>query len=185
MSPLPSDHDELRTTPLGASSEGAELHAELHVALKGSVTVVPVERGATVTIGRASNADVKIDDGSVSRRHAELHLGAKPTIVDLGSQNGTRVRGSLIEANTPVGVVLGEPFHVGLATLTLHMDRIAPGDHPSLLRRELRAHERERIRAALEKCGGNQTKAASLLGISRRTLVSRLSEHGLPRPRKG
>jgi len=44
--------------------------------------------------------------------------------------------------------------------------------------------ERERILAALEQCVGNQTRAAELLGISRRTLVSRLSEYNLPRPRK-
>ena len=54
MPPQPSDHDELRTTPIGASPEVVALHAEVHVALKGSVTVVSVERGATVTIGRAS-----------------------------------------------------------------------------------------------------------------------------------
>lgn len=35
--------------------------------------------------------------------------------------------------------------------------------------------ERSRIEAALEKCGGNQTKAAALLGMSRRALVYRLS----------
>ena len=44
--------------------------------------------------------------------------------------------------------------------------------------------ERERILAALEQCVGNQTRAAEVLGISRRTLVSRLSEYNLPRPRK-
>ena len=44
--------------------------------------------------------------------------------------------------------------------------------------------ERERIVKALEACGGNQTRAAKLLGISRRTLVNRLDEYGLPRPRK-
>lgn len=44
--------------------------------------------------------------------------------------------------------------------------------------------ERERIIKALEACGGNQTRAAKLLGISRRTLVNRLDEYGLPRPRK-
>lgn len=44
--------------------------------------------------------------------------------------------------------------------------------------------ERRRIEEALEACGGNQTRAAEVLGISRRTLVGRLSEYGMARPRK-
>jgi len=41
-----------------------------------------------------------------------------------------------------------------------------------------------RIAEALRSCAGNQTRAARLLGISRRTLVNRLNEFNLPRPRK-
>jgi hypothetical protein len=44
--------------------------------------------------------------------------------------------------------------------------------------------ERDRIVAALAQCAWNQTSAAKLLGISRRTLVTRLTQYGLPRPRK-
>jgi len=44
--------------------------------------------------------------------------------------------------------------------------------------------ERQRILDALRACGGNQTKAAEMLGISRRTLVNRLDQYDLPRPRK-
>jgi transcriptional regulator with PAS, ATPase and Fis domain len=44
--------------------------------------------------------------------------------------------------------------------------------------------ERQRILEALDHCAGNQTRAARLLGISRGTLVSRLTRYALPRPRK-
>jgi DNA-binding NtrC family response regulator len=47
-----------------------------------------------------------------------------------------------------------------------------------------RDHERDRIIEALEKCHGNQTRAAKLLGMPRRTLVAKLTAHSLPRPRK-
>lgn len=45
-------------------------------------------------------------------------------------------------------------------------------------------HERERIAQALLDCGGNQSRAAESLGIPRRTLVRKIAQFGLPRPRK-
>jgi transcriptional regulator with GAF, ATPase, and Fis domain len=44
--------------------------------------------------------------------------------------------------------------------------------------------ERARIIRALDQCAGNQTHAARLLGVSRRTLISRIERYQLPRPRK-
>jgi transcriptional regulator with PAS, ATPase and Fis domain len=52
------------------------------------------------------------------------------------------------------------------------------------VQQELDALERKRIAEALEQCSGNQTRAAKLLGFSRRTLVNRLEQYKLPRPRK-
>ena len=46
------------------------------------------------------------------------------------------------------------------------------------------AGERQRIIGALEACSGNQTRAAKMLGMSRRTLVSRMVTHRIARPRK-
>ncbi len=45
--------------------------------------------------------------------------------------------------------------------------------------------ERARILGVLGQCGGNQTLAAKTLGISLRSLVRRLDEWGVPRPKKG
>jgi len=51
-------------------------------------------------------------------------------------------------------------------------------------RRPPAADERQRIIDALEACVGNQTRAAAMLGMPRRTFVSRLDQYGIPRPRK-
>src|SRR3954447_12965871 len=55
---------------------------------------------------------------------------------------------------------------------------------PAELREQLAQAERQRIVDALTRCAGNQTEAAISLGISRRTLVKRLSTFNIPRPRK-
>jgi two-component system response regulator AtoC len=52
------------------------------------------------------------------------------------------------------------------------------------LREQLDERERQAILAALERHGGNQSRAAAELGIPRRTLISRLEKYGVPRPRK-
>ncbi len=53
------------------------------------------------------------------------------------------------------------------------------------LQGEVQALERRRVEEALAASDGNQTKAAKLLGLSRRSLISRIRAFGLPRPRKG
>ncbi len=45
--------------------------------------------------------------------------------------------------------------------------------------------ERGRIIEALKSCGGHQGRTARALGMSRKVLMCRLDEYGLPRPRKG
>jgi two-component system response regulator AtoC len=54
---------------------------------------------------------------------------------------------------------------------------------PERFHAQVESLQRARIVEALAKCGGNQTQAAKLLGVARRTLVSQLVELGIPRPR--
>jgi len=82
-----------------------------------------------------------------------------------------------------VGVALGAPAAVhppaepGVPASAGAANAQALGDEVSAL-------ERQRILAALEACGGNQSRAAKSLGISRATLIRRLEQYGVPRPRK-
>ncbi|MFF6979093.1 FhaA domain-containing protein [Streptomyces sp. NPDC008343] len=48
---------------------------------------------ATLVLGRSTDADVRIDDPGVSRRHCEIRTGTPSTIADLGSTNGIVVDG--------------------------------------------------------------------------------------------
>jgi two-component system response regulator AtoC len=45
--------------------------------------------------------------------------------------------------------------------------------------------ERTRILEAMDRCGGNQSRSARMLGISRTTLIKRLEQYEYVRPRKG
>jgi len=102
--------------------------------------------GRTVRIGRAEDNDVRVDDLSVSRHHAELRrTGDGYQIVDLGSRNGTFLNGGLVF----VAPVTGQDIvGIGPATFRLAGDELREfldqGD-VSLVARELTVRAGERI----------------------------------------
>jgi transcriptional regulator with PAS, ATPase and Fis domain len=57
-------------------------------------------------------------------------------------------------------------------------------EDPEQLRARAEDLERRRVLDALEECAGNQTRAAQVLGITRRALIRRLEKYNLPRPRR-
>ena len=66
----------------------------------------------SIIIGRDDGADVLIDNPSVSRRHAEIRLGDDGWVVeDLGSSNGTFIRGAKIQGPQRLG--LGDEIGFG------------------------------------------------------------------------
>lgn len=67
--------------------------------------------GSTVSLGRDPDADIFLDDVTVSRRHAEVSVGDDVTLSDLGSLNGTYVnRRRIDEAETLLG---GDEIQIG------------------------------------------------------------------------
>lgn len=83
-----------------------------------------IELVGSLTVGRAPDGDLVLEDQNVSRRHAVLQRGIDDvfTVSDLGSANGTRVNGRPLEM--PRRLRHGDIVSVGSATLTFQ-------EHPS------------------------------------------------------
>ena len=73
----------------------------------------------TITIGRASNADIRLQaDDQISRIHARLgRTGTTWTLYD-ESRNGTGLNGRRLAAPTPL--TEGDRIHIGRSVLTFH-----------------------------------------------------------------
>jgi DNA-binding winged helix-turn-helix (wHTH) protein len=79
---------------------------------------IPIGEGTKV-IGRSSDVHIPIDSELVSRRHAALTVsGTSVTIEDLGSKNGTWVRGERL--TSPVSLDDGDEIRIGPEVLIFH-----------------------------------------------------------------
>jgi pSer/pThr/pTyr-binding forkhead associated (FHA) protein len=74
----------------------------------------------SISLGRRTTNDITLDDVRVSRSHARLDIAAgEATIVDLGSSNGTRVNGILVERAT---LAPGDTIGLGGQQLKFSLD---------------------------------------------------------------
>jgi pSer/pThr/pTyr-binding forkhead associated (FHA) protein len=79
----------------------------------------PLSIGSTV-IGRGDQANMRLPDVGISRRHARLDFdGAQVVLTDLGSTNGTMVNGQRVSA---VALNPGDMIQLGTTTLTFRVD---------------------------------------------------------------
>ena len=68
-------------------------------------------------VGRGQIADIRIDDGTISRRHCEIRVnGTGWEIIDFESANGTSVNGKRVEKPAP----LASGDHLKLGQVALH-----------------------------------------------------------------
>ncbi len=88
-----------------------------------AVAVYTLPPGGRLTVGRAAESDVCIDDPAVSRRHAVLHAGPPLEIEDLGGANPTHL--SRAADRAPGGATLM------LRRLSSERAALGPGDRLS------------------------------------------------------
>jgi DNA-binding winged helix-turn-helix (wHTH) protein len=107
-----------------ADDEGAVLPREAPRLVRGAEQIL-LQAPETI-LGREPGLPGTVDDGSVSRRHARLSWdGATVTLVDLGSKNGTFLRGARVEG--PVVLEDGDEVRIGLVSFVYRAPR-QPGD---------------------------------------------------------
>jgi two-component system, NtrC family, response regulator AtoC len=106
----------IQTTPAFARSAATR---RLLVFGDGTFASFPLPETGHVTIGRADNADVRINHPSVSRRHAVLHIGPPLRIEDLGSANGTRVRDVPLAPGEGAEILPGDVIDLGSTMLAV------------------------------------------------------------------
>ncbi|WP_348650566.1 DUF3662 and FHA domain-containing protein [Catellatospora sp. KI3] len=87
--------------------------------VSGDGRTFPLAIGST-TIGRGDQANLRLPDVGISRRHARLDFdGAQVVLTDLGSTNGTMVNGQRVSA---VALNPGDMIQIGTTTLTFRVD---------------------------------------------------------------
>ena len=91
-------------------------------------------------------------------------------------------RATLVCAGTTI-----EPQHLGIGAFHQEAGNAGPsppaGRSGKPLREQVESLEKERIVEALERCGWNQTRTAKHLGVSRRTLITKMIAYSIPRRR--
>jgi transcriptional regulator with PAS, ATPase and Fis domain len=84
-----------------------------------------------------------------------------------------------------VGALAGEGDDSDQRAESEEREEPAQPEAQASLRDDVESLYKRRVIDALKATGGNQSQAAKLLGVSRRTLITKMEQFGLERPRKG
>src|SRR5688572_22581245 len=107
--------EEAATAELARPDRGRGL--SLCVIAPDSVTSHPLPEAGRVVVGRSSECTIALDVASISRRHVALSIGVSITVEDLGSSNGTLVRGQRLPAGRAQPIRPYEVFEIGALML--------------------------------------------------------------------
>jgi len=112
------DDDQETQSLKSTSSRSGKL--TLLVVVGDAAKVLPLPDRRALSIGRGKGVDLRLDDQTVSSRHVKLHLfGDTVRVEDLGSTNGTRVRGRDLGRGETVELQPGDAVEIGRTLLVL------------------------------------------------------------------
>ena len=102
----------------GRAREPASLVPPVTFSVTWDVHAIALSEGCN-TIGRDHDSTICIHLKSVSRRHARIHVSGETAVLeDLGSKNGTLLKGQRIHSLSPLAD--GDELGVGSARLVFH-----------------------------------------------------------------
>lgn len=103
-----------QATQIMSEAGGASRYGVLHIRLpSGAALDFPLEQ-PSITVGRAGDNQLSLDEISVSRRHARLTVeSSRLMIEDLGSANGTFIGTQRVAPNSPGLVPADTPVRLG------------------------------------------------------------------------
>jgi transcriptional regulator with PAS, ATPase and Fis domain len=177
---------------LESLSQTGQFRSDLFFRLNGvSVTIPPLRKRREdivplaelflrlATAGRGRSAPM-LAPASVEKLVSYRWPGNIRELKNVVERAALLARGGVIEPEHLGGT---RPVEVEYETRST---AIPPPQAPHVvpIRDEFAEIERRRILEAMERCGGNQSRA-KMLGIARGTLIKRLEQYGYVRPRKG
>ena len=85
----------------------------------GALSRFQLPSSGAVRIGRAEDSDIVLRGAAASRAHALLQIGPPLALEDLGSRNGTLLRGTRLAVGERIAIKIGEPIHIGSTILVV------------------------------------------------------------------
>jgi transcriptional regulator with PAS, ATPase and Fis domain len=118
----PNRPEDAETEGIGAALDDTTLSLAI---VQGDVLSTHPLPPGDVVIGRGTDATIRIDDTSISRRHAVIHTGPPTCIEDCGSANGTRVGEVLLTQGQMAELRVGTVLELGRVRAFVQRGRVA------------------------------------------------------------
>jgi DNA-binding NtrC family response regulator len=164
--------------------DAGTFRADLYYRLAGFTLHVPSLRSRIGEVARLAQVFAAETTGALGRKPVRLSKEALTILEQYRWPGNVRELRNAVES----AVLLCESSVIKAEHLPPRVRLVeragASRGRRTSLHEEVEELERTRILEALERAGGNQSRAARDLGISRRLLLERLDAYGTPRPRK-